>query len=64
MNAFCKKEMKLTVFSEKCYECFLKHADECIQPVAQQQYFFTLQLILNPLAPQVAVLIEAAQDNQ
>ena len=30
----------------------------------QQQYSIILQLILNPLAPQVAVLIEAGQDNQ
>ena len=29
------------------------------QQQQQQQYFITLQLILNPLAPQVAVLIEA-----
>ena len=29
----------------------------------QQQYFITLQLILNPLAPQAAVLIEGSQDN-
>ena len=32
--------------------------------VTLSQYFSTLQLILNPLAPQVAVLIEAGQDNQ
>ena len=30
----------------------------------QQQYSIILQLILNPLAPQAAVLIEAGQDNQ
>jgi len=29
----------------------------------QQQQFTTSQLILNPLAPQVTVLIEAGQDN-
>ena len=29
----------------------------------QQQYFVTSQFSLNPLAPQVATLIEAGQDN-
>ena len=29
-----------------------------------EQYFVTSQLNLNPLAPQVATLIEAGQDNQ